>query len=573
MGGLLIVAVCWPLLTALALLPPALRPLARRLAPWAALPALLVSAATVTDTGAGWLMFGGGFGIDGTAAVLLPVTSALWLASGLFARHHLPAGTRRDLFFGWFLPAMAGNLLLLTALDAVIFYLCYTLMSVTAYGLIVHSGEDRARHAGRYYFAMAVVGEVCIVNALMLLAGQGPTDFAALGSALAADGGNVAMALLVIGFGIKAGVFGLHFWLPLAHPVAPAPASAVLSGAMIKAGLVGWLRLFPLGESALPEWGALLAVLGILTTVYGVAAGLPQTRPKTVLAYSSISQIGLMTVTIALGLIAPAAWPLLHAAVLLFIVHHCFTKGTLFLGAGLLQAPMRPALARLVTAVFAVCSLALAAGMYTGGLLAKLALKEAAAGIDEDWYPLLAPALGASSVLTGLLMLRFLILARPAVDRRAPPLSPGMLLPWLALFGASVAAPWWLAEPVLRTTALAPAALWDASWPVVLAAAIAASALWSRRAGLGPRLPAIPAGDLGMALERGLLRLGRRSARLAVERALALRERGVAAAGAVAAVIPRWSARVAVAEEHATAWSVTGTLAVLLAVAAAWLMI
>jgi hypothetical protein len=76
-----------------------------------------------------------------------------------------------------------------------------------------------------------------------------------------------------------------------------------------------------------------------------------------------------------------------------------------------------------------------------------------------------------------------------------------------------------------------------------------------------------------MALERGLLRLGRRSAGLAVDRSLALRERGVAAAGAVAAIVPRWSERIAVAGEHATSWSVTGTLAVLLAVAAAWLMI
>jgi len=573
MGGLLILSLCWPLLTALALLPPASRPLARRLAPWGGLPALLVSALTVADADTGWLLFGGSLGIDETAAVLLPVTAGLWLAAGLFAGYHLPAGHRRDVFFGWFLAAMAGNLLLLTAFDAVIFYLCYTLMSVTAYGLIVHSGEAEARHAGRYYFAMAVIGEVCIVNALMLLASQGSTDFAALRSGLAAGDSSIAMSLLIVGFGIKAGVFGLHFWLPLAHPVAPAPASAVLSGAMIKAGLVGWLRLFPLGESAMPGWGALLAVLGILTTVYGVLAGLPQTRPKTILAYSSISQIGLMTVTIALGLIAPSVWPLLHAAVLLFIVHHGFTKGALFLGTGLLHEPLRPVLARLVTVVFAAASLALAAGMYTGGLLAKLALKEAAAGIRADWYPLLAPALGVSSVLTALLMLRFLALARPAVDRQARPLSPAVLLSWLALFGASVAAPWWLAEPVLRATALAPAALWDASWPVMLAAGIAASVVGTRRAGLGPRLPAIPPGDLGVALETGLIRFGRRSASLAVTRALALRERGIVTAGNIASGVPRWSAYASAIEDNAAAWSVTGALAVLLAVAAAWLMI
>src|SRR5690606_33576941 len=144
-----------------------------------------------------------------------------------------------DRFFAWFLAALAGNLLLLAALDVIVFYLGFALMSFAAYGLVVHEGDARARHAGRYYIAMVVLGEICVISGLRLLASRGAVWFASMQAAVlagAAGRSNLIIGLLVVGFGIKAGVFGLHFWLPLAHPVAPAPASAVLSGAMIKAG-------------------------------------------------------------------------------------------------------------------------------------------------------------------------------------------------------------------------------------------------------------------------------------------------------------------------------------------------
>jgi hypothetical protein len=154
-------------------------------------------------------------------------------------------------FFGWFLAALAGNLLLLVALDVVVFYLGFALMSFASYGLVVHEGDARAAcgpllhrdggdrrglHHRRAHAARQ----------------SGPIDFASLRAASATPGPGTTLivGLLLVGFGIKAGVFGLHFWLPLAHPVAPAPASAVLSGAMIKAGLVAWMRLLPLGEAA-----------------------------------------------------------------------------------------------------------------------------------------------------------------------------------------------------------------------------------------------------------------------------------------------------------------------------------
>ena len=108
------------------------------------------------------------------------------------------------------------------------------------------------------------------------------------------------MALLLwLGLGVKAGVIGLHVWLPLAHPVAPAPASAVLSGAMIKAGLLGWLTVLPLGmeslSPAMMQFGNVVLVAGFAAAFGAALYGIWQSHPKAILAYSSISQMGMLT--------------------------------------------------------------------------------------------------------------------------------------------------------------------------------------------------------------------------------------------------------------------------------------
>lgn len=571
----LLACVSWPLLLVAGLAIPQARPASRRLAPWAALPALLVCVPGAIDAEFAWLLLGARIGLDAIAAVMLPVTAGLWLAAGVFAQGYLPPGPRRDVFFAWFLVTMCGNLLLLVALDTVTFYLGFALMSFASYGLVVHEGDARARHAGRYYISMVMAGEVCIIAALMMLASRAQLDFVALRAAFVEDPAgrnNLIVGLLIVGFGIKAGVFGLHFWLPLAHPVAPAPASAVLSGAMIKAGLIAWMRLLPLGEMALPAWGTTLIVLGLFTAYYGVLAGLPQREAKTVLAYSSISQMGVMTTAIGLGLAFPAQWPLLFAALLVYMPHHSLVKGGLFLGAGLVQHPLRPAAARIVAIVLSLGALALAGGPLTGGLVAKLALKHTAEHVTEPWHTWVPLLLVLSSVLTALLMLRFLWIAWPRPAARAS--SPSLLVSvsWLALLAAWLTVPWVLATHALRVEAAGLAAAWSASWPVALATAIVATALGLDRAGRLPAMPAVPAGDLGIALERTLRRLGRALGRLASETLPRGRENLRGLAGSVVRSAPRWSERFGHGEARISAWSMTGMFVLLLAVSFAWLL-
>jgi formate hydrogenlyase subunit 3/multisubunit Na+/H+ antiporter MnhD subunit len=574
-GVSLLFLVCWPALLALGLLLRPLRRPSRALASYAALPALLAPLADSPEVGVAWLMLGARLGLDPTATVLLPATAALWLAAGMVARAYLTAGPRRDLFFVWFLAAMTGNLLLLVALDTVVFYLGFALMSFASYGLVVHEGDARARHAGRYYISLVVIGEVCIISALMLLASKGPIDFASLRAALAGSAGphtDLVIGLLVAGFGIKAGVFGLHFWLPLAHPVAPAPASAVLSGAMIKAGLVAWMRLLPVGEAALPGWGATLAALGMLTAFYGVLAGLPQREPKTVLAYSSVSQMGLMTFAIGLGLAWPEHWPKLYAALLIYMVHHGLCKGVLFIGAGLVRHPLQPSSARLTAVVLVLAALALAGAPWTGGLVAKLALKHGAALAQPPWGGWLPMLLTASSVLTGLLMLRFLALAWPQSVAGGDRLSQGVMVPLCLLLTAALVAPWWLADEALGSEAAGLAAAAGGALPALVAMALAAVAVWLRRARRVADWPRVPPGDLGIGLERGVIWLGRRLGHAASEALPAAR----GAAGSLAMRLlrsgPAWAGRLGLAEARLAAWSVTGLLLLLLAAAFALLL-
>jgi formate hydrogenlyase subunit 3/multisubunit Na+/H+ antiporter MnhD subunit len=586
MAVVIAIGVCWPLLLAAALLHRRTRPLARALAPWAPLPMLILSVAAPLLAGGdgtlaierGWLMFGGRLGVDAIGAALVPAMAGLWLAAGLAAAPGRAAEPRRDVFFGFFLVTMTGNFLLLVALDAIVFYLGFTVMTFAAYGLIVHEGGDRARHAGRYYIALAVLGEVCIIAGLMLATGLGDlgdTGFAALRSTLAAGEGDAALGLMIVGFGVKAGLVGVHYWLPLAHPIAPAPASAVLSGAMIKAGLLAWVRLLPLGEATLPAWGSLVAAAGLLTAVWGVLAGLPQREAKTVLAYSSMSQMGLMMMPVGFGLGAPAQWPLLRAALLVFIVHHCLAKGTLFLGIAVMKTA-RGAAVLAGRSVLTLAALSLSAAPLTAGLLAKTGIKLGAAGVTGPWHDHLSWLLAASSVLTALLMLRFLRLAWAAGGHGTRQTAePGRRLPasWLLLFLAALTLPWVVGGDELRVAALARHAQWSALQPLLVTALIAGIAVYLHRRGLLPGTPQVPPGDLGIALERWLLAGGGRLRCMLLRLGDAVRATWQRSADAVVDAAVRWSPVGAIVEDRLTAWSLTGVLVVLTGILAALLLI
>ncbi len=452
---------------------------------WFPLPFLLLAAAApdfVLDLPA--LLLGARLGLDGAGRLFLGFSALLWLLAAHYAAGYLREDPARGRFMGLFCLTGLGNLLLPLTLDAASFYLAFAVMTFAAYGLVVHTASHEALRAGRIYLIMALLGEMLLLTALWRLAQTAPSLLVAdLAAAARLD--PAACALLAAGFGVKTGLPLLHMWLPLAHPVAPTPASAVLSGAIIKAGVLGWLRFLPLGAAALPDLGWTLTGLGLAAAFLGVAIGLAQSAAKTVLAYSSVSQMGLISVGVGVGLAHPELWPALAPAVGVQVVHHGLAKGALFLGVGL------PA-GRWTLAGLALPALALAGAPLTSGALAKSALK---APLPEYLGLMLAVAAGASTLL--MLRLLWLLRARPRAERA----DARMTLSWAGALIAVAGAPVWL-SPLLPE--LPPPAPWSAAWPVLAGLAVAA-ALFRYPA----PIPGIPPGDVLAWLEPGLTRLWR----------------------------------------------------------------
>lgn len=519
---LLILTLLWPLLiTGLIAWQPA-RQQACRLAPWAALPALLL--AVVGTPGESlylpWFLLGTELGMDHTGQVFLLLTALLWWLAAWYGKAYLPAG-EHPRFFSFFNLAMLGNVGLILAQDMLSFYLFFTLMSFAAYGLIIHAGTAAAIHAGKIYMTLVVIGEVALFAALVLVAVIAETlSFDVARPLIAqADSHTWILLLALLGFGIKAGMIVLHVWLPLAHPVAPTPASAVLSGAMIKAGLLGWLRLLPLGEAMLYSWGALFITLGLMAAFYAVLVGLMQRDAKTLLAYSSISQMGIMTAAIGLGLMVPAAWSGILAAILIYALHHGLAKGTLFLGVGILSVCAGKQWQRAWMALW-LPAMALAGAPFTSGMVAKSLLKVQAIHAPEFWSMLFQFLLPCSAIATALLLGKFLLLliqTRHSKKLTMPAAKP-MLVPWLILLLSVATLPWW---PYVSQTGLwSRAILFSSLWPVVLALLIMLASV-TRTQWLPTRPMAasqhgrwqalatlhIPAGDILLPLERGISKL------------------------------------------------------------------
>ena len=466
-------------------------------APWSPLPALALALWPPAAGNYPWLLLGSTFSLDLTGRIFLLFTALVWGAAALYARGYLANQARLYPFFFFFLLAMTGNLGLIMAGDIASFYLFFALMTFAAYGLIVHERDVEARHAGKVYLVMAVLGEVLLIAGLMLIASEGTTRLTELGPRLAASPyRHLSIGLVLAGFGIKAGCFPLHLWLPLAHPVAPTPASAVLSGAMIKAGLLAWLRFLPLGEGAFPGWGLVCLVAGLTAAFGGVALGLAQSQAKTVLAYSSISQMGLMTGALGLGLFFPEAWPSVLAALCLYALHHGLAKTALFLGVGMSGA--RGSWGRgLFLGGLLLPALSLAGAPLTSGMAAKKLLSGLAVSIPSPWGDVFGWLLTGSAVATSVLMAYLLLLPWTQRTRHSHPPTFRQWLAWgVVQLGGLVMI--WAVVPGWLDSWGGKSPGWSGEAAVTVLVGAALGFLFWRRAkkSRSSLLPPLPAGDV-----------------------------------------------------------------------------
>lgn len=450
------------------------RRLVRHVTPWAAAPALLLVTGDTFTIDVPWLLLGTRLGVDPVGRVFLGLTAVLWLAAGCFARPYLTDDTHRARFQAFFLVTMAGNLGSVVAQDVVSFLTCFTLMGLASYGLIAHDGQGASLRAGRIYLTMTIAGELLLFAAIVPLALESESlHWDRLSAQLAATPHRSLLAgLLLAGFGIKLGVMPLHMWLPLAHPAAPTPASAVLSGSIIKTGLLGLMRILPLGAVALDGWGNACLLAGVTSCVAGALIGLTQRNPKTILAYSSISQMGLITVGLGAALKAPAAWPLIAPALLLWAAHHAVAKASLFLGTGVANVKSGTVWADRAVGVGLVLGASALAGLPgTTGYAAKLALKEVVS-LAGDGGSAVAWILPWTSVTTALLMARFLWCVWSGRQAGHRAVAVGMVAAWAVLttgVAGGFVALWQYDLVDAAWLSLGPATSWNALWPILAA--------------------------------------------------------------------------------------------------------
>jgi formate hydrogenlyase subunit 3/multisubunit Na+/H+ antiporter MnhD subunit len=381
----------------------------------APLPAVLIAAfATLSEVSTGitleipWLLLGVKWGLDDIGRTFLLVSSILWLVAALYGVNKPAEELQSKRYRIFFLLSMAGNLGLIISQDMVSFYCGFALMGLSAYGMINPSRTQIARYAARVYMTMTMIGEVALFTAVVLLTAQtNGVEFELLRNIPLSSAG---VFLLIAGFGIKIGLPGLHIWLPLTYIAAPAASVAVLSSAMINAGILGLLRFLPPGNESLIAWGDTLVVIGILATFYAIVVGLLQNNSRAVLAYSSISKMGTLTLGIGLALNSPQAAPLLFTAIVLYASHHAFVKCALFLGADLFSR------AQSQWFFLSLCflALALAGAPLTSGAVAKVMLKDA---IPLGWHSL-SQVLLIAGFATTLLMGRFIFLIWNTHDKQ-----------------------------------------------------------------------------------------------------------------------------------------------------------
>jgi hydrogenase-4 component B len=462
-----------------------------------------------------WLLLGTHLDVDHIGRPLLLVAALLYGAALIAA---WSSGTgRRAVLSTFLLLSYAGNAGVFLAADAVTFYLCFAVMSLAGYGLVIHERTEGARRAGRIYVILTMISEMAVLWALLLTVQAGGLMLADAPRAVAgSDQRNLIIGLLIVGFGVKAGTFPLHVWLPLAHPAAPPPASAVLSGTMIKAGLVGWLRFLPLGEVTLSAWGSALIAVSLVGVFLALPPGVLQKDPKVSLAYSSISQMGFLGVLVGTALAdQQLAEPCILAAVV-YSVHHGMAKGGLFLGITVWRTHGDGWIRWWVLAGLALLALAVAGAPFGSGAVAKYASKEAIGSSTFLWFSLAGVLPLVGTVSTILLARAGWLLINGPRDRAWG--VDGAVLSWSVVIVGGTLFTWYVAgqwTPVVAVPGFDTTTLWNAAWPILLGLTLSAAAWKLSSRALLPRWlghpdgTTLPAGDLLIPEERAASRLVR----------------------------------------------------------------
>jgi len=274
------------------------------------------------------------------------IASFVWLCALLFSMEYMRYSEKKVRYYVFMLLTYAATIGIFLSADLLTTFLFFEIMSFTSYVLVIQEETPSAMNAGQTYLAIAVMaGMVMLMGLFLLYDALGSLRFHELHRLSAAYPDKerlyIAGALIFVGFAAKAGIFPLHIWMPNAYPASPAPVAAISSGVLIKAGIFGILVLSSgiFFENA--AWGKFLLVFGTVTMLVGAVLALFSINLNRTLACSSISQIGFITLGIAMASIMGEHNPMAARGTILHMVNHSMIKLLLFMAAGAIYMHLR----------------------------------------------------------------------------------------------------------------------------------------------------------------------------------------------------------------------------------------
>ena len=277
------------------------------------------------------------FTVNGFRRIYVVIAALMWLVTGQFSPEYFAHYRNRNRYYLFLLITLGATQAIFLSADLYTTFVFFEIMSLCSYVWVAQDEKEASLRAGGTYLAVAVLGGMVLLMGIFLLQHQvGTLMIGELAAACAGKKPYAAALCMLVGFGAKAGAYPIHIWLPKAHPVAPAPASALLSGILTKTGIFGILVISCNLLIHDELWGAFILLMGVVTMFLGALLALFSVNFKRTLACSSVSQIGFILVGVGMMGLLGEHNTLAARGTFLHMVNHSMFKLILFLVAAVI---------------------------------------------------------------------------------------------------------------------------------------------------------------------------------------------------------------------------------------------